>query len=105
MAAKRAKTAQAKRRRRAGIATFQRLLALEYLIEVLFANEFANLPEEHAERLMVQILRMDGDLGKVLTIDSLKPSQRLIALLLSRAMERAKSTRARVEAVSSSTKQ
>lgn len=107
MARKPAKKPRAakKRGRDQGIALLQRLLALEYLIEVLFANSFANLTEDHAKRLTGMIVRMDGDLGTVLTIETFKPAQKLVALVLSRATERANKIRARVDSLSGGTKQ
>jgi hypothetical protein len=48
-AAKKQGTAK-KRDRDQGVALLDRSLALEYLVEVMFANDFANLSEEHARR-------------------------------------------------------
>jgi hypothetical protein len=94
-----------KRSRDTGIPVFQRSMALEYLVEVMFANEFANLTAEHAQRLAGAILQMDGNAGVVLKFEEMKPAHRLVAMLVTRAMDRANKIRAQIGIVSSGTKQ
>jgi hypothetical protein len=84
---------------------FQRLLALEYVIEVLLSVELANLTEEHAKRIEAAFMRMDHPMGEILKAANLKPAHKLVVLIVDRASERARQLRARMDIPSGTIKQ
>ena len=78
------------RRRRSG-ADFPRLLAYEYLLEILFANEFANMPREYAGRMAESIALAQGH-----PLENHKQFRRVVHIFLSNALDRTNAIRARV---------
>jgi len=64
----------------------QRTMALQHLLETLFANEFANMTQEHATQLAGRIVN-DYPMG----FD--KESAQLVQLMLARALAKAEKAR------------
>lgn len=68
----------------------KRLLSHEYLLKVLYANEWANLPKEYATRMASYIAQMSGH-----PLRNDKQFQQLVHGFLARAVDRSDTIRAR----------
>lgn len=89
MATKKRKGAKKKRTRPISAKYPRMLLAYQYLLEVLYANEFANLDPDHMGRLAESIALAKGH-----DLENDKQFRKIVRIFLGNAIDRAKATHA-----------
>lgn len=97
MAAKKKRTASNAKvpKRRDNTFLLTQLFKIEYLLEILYANEFANLEPEHVGRLAESIALAKGH-----PLESNERFRKSVRLFLAAAIDRWKITRASLAATS-----